>query len=166
MKKYTFDYEGKFFALNNSNPGKERIMKMINRNGEMKLVTKDFKKPDQFTIENDKLKDKEKGQKGKYGDKSAPMFSEKGQQSLLDNFEEEGKISEGVKFTATKGDQSITKEKARPKLSGMKKYRRVEYKNMTKDKMFVKHKYPGSLATISAPEEVIPLNLNKQERKR
>ena len=48
----------------------------------------------------------------------------------------------------------------------MKKYRRIEYKNITKDKMFVKHKYPGSLATISAPEEVIPLNLNKQERKK
>ena len=33
LKKYTFDYEGKFFALNNSNPGKERIMKMLNKNG-------------------------------------------------------------------------------------------------------------------------------------
>lgn len=93
------------------------------------------------------------------------MFSEKAQQSLLDNFEEEGRISEGVKLTATKGDQSVTKEKARPKFSGMKKYRRVEYKNITKDKMFVKHNYPGSLATISAPEEVIPLNMNKQEKK-
>ena len=79
------------------------------------------------------------------------MFADKSQSSLLDNLEEDGKLSEGVKFTATKGDQSITKEKTRPKLSGMKKYRRVDYKNMTKDKMFVKHKYPGSLATISAP---------------
>lgn len=44
--------------------------------------------------------------------------------SLIDPIEKNDKISEGVKITASKGGESIIKEQKRPKLSGMKKYRR------------------------------------------
>ena len=40
LKKYTYDYEGKVFGLGNIDPGKEKIMKILNKNGEMKLLTK------------------------------------------------------------------------------------------------------------------------------
>ena len=45
-------------------------------------------------------------------------------ESLIDPIEKNDKISEGVKITANKGGESIVKEQKRPKLSGMKKYRR------------------------------------------
>lgn len=45
-------------------------------------------------------------------------------ESLIDPIEKNDKISEGVKITANKDGESIVKEQKRPKLSGMKKYRR------------------------------------------
>lgn len=33
LKKYTFDYEGKLFGLGTIDPGKDKIMKILNRNG-------------------------------------------------------------------------------------------------------------------------------------
>ena len=40
LKKYTYDYEGKFFGLGNIDPGKDKIMKILDKKGEMRLIQK------------------------------------------------------------------------------------------------------------------------------
>jgi hypothetical protein len=47
-------------------------------------------------------------------------------------FEEDTKLSEGIKIISEKGNEKIVKEKPREKLTGLRKYRREEFQNIVK----------------------------------
>lgn len=73
VKKFTFDYSGKFFTIGNLDLAAEKPTKLSKNDGKQNITKKETKNPENSIIENEKLKENN-AKKDRKSDNDAPSF--------------------------------------------------------------------------------------------